>query len=291
MSGTSIADAYRTGGFAAVWPRIKRPVRDALILVGIGRAIYYFFVQGIRPWEFPGVDARAYWGIDLAHPYQVSGVGDLSTYLYSPAFAQLMAPFSNLPWEVFFVLWTSMNVALLVWLVKPYPWVVPMLILPIVYELCVGNIHFLLAACSVVGVTWAATWAFPVLTKITPGVGSLWLLFRGEWRKFATAVSVTVAIFAVSFVLNPTAWQEWFAFLTSSAGVAEWLPLRLAFAVVLLLVGARKGWAWTVAVAVWIAIPVVWVNAYVVLLGTIRLSRMKVEPVSGLHLPAILRRP
>ena len=45
------------------------------------------------------------------------------------------------------------------------------------------------------------------------------------------------------------------------------------------------------AVAVWIAIPVVWVNAYVVLLGTVRLSRMKVEPISVLHLPAILRRP
>jgi hypothetical protein len=132
-------------------------------------------------------------------------------------------------------------------------------------------------------------WAFPVLTKITPGVGSLWLLFRGDWRRFAIAVGTTLAIVAVSYLVNPVAWQEWFGFLTSSTGVAEWLPLRLVGAVALCLIGARKGWGWPVAVAMWIAIPVVWVNAWVVLLGVIRLSRMKFEPVSGLHRPAILR--
>jgi hypothetical protein len=275
VTAAEVALQSRDEQLRAIAQRIRRPLRDALILVGIGRALWYFFVQGIQPWTFPGVDARAYWGIDLAHPYQVSAVGQLSTYLYSPAFAQLMAPFSAIPWPVFFGLWTAINLALLVWLVKPWPWVVPMLILPIIYELCVGNIHFLLAAVTVVGVRWAVAWPFAFLTKITPGVGSLWFVGRGEWRRFAIAIGSTLAIVAVSYALDPTAWQDWIAFLTREPSVAEWLPLRVVAAAVIVLVGARKGWAWTIAVAAWLAIPVIWVNAWVVLLGTVRLARVK----------------
>jgi len=265
----------------AMLHRIRRPLRDALILVGIGRALYYYLVQGVYPWTFIGLDARAYWRIDLAHPYAASGVGEISTYLYSPAFAQVLAPFSLLPFEVFFALWTVMNIALLVWLVRPWPWVVPMLILPISYELLVGNIHFLLAAACVVGVRRAGTWSFPVLTKVTPGVAALWFLGRGRWRSFATAVGVTLVLAAVSFVLAPAAWSDWIAFLLSNPGVAQWLPVRLVAAALIVLVGARRGWAWTIAVAAWIAVPVVWVNAWVVLLGTIRLARVRVGKPGG----------
>jgi len=102
--------------------RLRRPLRDALVIVGLARALYYFFGQGIQPWTFWGLDARAYWRIDLAHPYAHSAPGEISAYLYSPAFAQLMAPLSNLPFELFFALWTAVNVALLVWLVRPWPW-------------------------------------------------------------------------------------------------------------------------------------------------------------------------
>ena len=171
------------------WPRYRRPVRDALVIVGLLRAFVFFVIQGEHPWEFWGVDARAYWGVDLAHPYTDSAVGELSNYLYSPAFAQLLAPFSALPFEVFFVLWTAVSVVILVWLVKPWPWVVPMLLLPIVYELCVGNIHFLLAAAFVVVLRAPAVWAFPLLTKITPGVGIVWHVVRGQWRALAIALA------------------------------------------------------------------------------------------------------
>jgi len=34
--------------------RFARPLRDALVVVGIGRAPWLFFVQGIRPWVFVG---------------------------------------------------------------------------------------------------------------------------------------------------------------------------------------------------------------------------------------------
>ena len=155
----------------ALLRRYARPVRDALILVGLARAAYYFFVQDIRPWTFIGLDARAYWGVDLAHPYVSSGLGEVSTYLYSPAFAQLMAPFSNLPFEVFLAGWMILLAAVFVWLVWPWPWAALILFLPVTYELFVGNVHFLIAAAIVVGFRAPAAWAFPVLTKITPAVG------------------------------------------------------------------------------------------------------------------------
>jgi hypothetical protein len=129
--------------------RHRRTVRDALIVIGLARAAYYYIVQAIHPWDVLGTDARAYWQIDLAHPYLHSGVGDLATYLYSPAFAQVMAPFSLLPWPVYLGAWTVLLVGVLAWLVKPWPWALLILFLPISYELFVGNIHLLIAAALV----------------------------------------------------------------------------------------------------------------------------------------------
>jgi Glycosyltransferase family 87 len=261
----------RRAAIAPALARLRRPLRDALILVGLARAFVYFVVQGIHPWEFAGVDARAYWGIDLGHPYASSMVGELSNYLYSPAFAQLLAPLSLLPFEVFFTLWTVVSLALFVWLVRPWPWAIPMLILPITYELFVGNIHFLLAAAFVVALRRPAAWAFPVLTKITPGVGALWFLVRLEWRAFVVAVGSTLAIVGVSFVLSPTAWTDWFSFLLASPGRTELLLPRLAIAAALVVFGARTNRPWVLPVAGWLALPVIWVNSWVILLAVIRL--------------------
>jgi hypothetical protein len=110
-----VSPADRAG---AVIARFSRPIRDGLILVGLARAAYYFFVQGIHPWTFPGVDARAYWQVDLAHSCFGSGIGGLSTYLYSPAFAQVMAPLSVLPFPVFNALWTASLIVVFAWLVR-----------------------------------------------------------------------------------------------------------------------------------------------------------------------------
>jgi hypothetical protein len=252
--------------------RFARPLRDGLVIVGIGRALWFFFVQGIRPWEFLGVDARAYWQIDLANPYTNSAVGELSTYLYSPAFAQLMAPFGALPFQVFFVLWTALSVVILAWLVRPWPWAVPILALPIIYELCVGNIHFLIAAAIVMSFRWPSTWAFPILTKVTPAVGVGWFMVRREWRALAIAAGTTGAIVAVSYALNPTAWADWFAFLLASPGRSQLLVFRLLLAAGLVALGAATGWRWLVPVAVWISLPIVWVNSWVILLAMIRLA-------------------
>ena len=265
----AIDRAFDRAGLALA--RFARPVRDGLILVGLGRAAYYFFVQGIQPWTFIGVDARAYWQVDLAHPYVGSGVGDVSTYLYSPAFAQLMAPFSLLPFPAFDALWTALLVVVCAWLIRPWPWAGLMLTLPITYELLVGNVHFLIAAAIVLGFRAPATWSFPILTKVTPGLGVLWFAVRREWRAVAPALGGTAAVVAVSFALAPSAWSDWFAFLLASSGRSDLLVPRTVIAAGLLVFGAATGRRWLVPVAVWMALPNVILNSWVILLAAIRL--------------------
>ena len=86
-------------------------------------------------------------------------------------------------------------------------------------------------------------------------------------------MAVTGAIVAISFVLQPGAWSDWIAFLLASTGRGDALMPRIAAGIVLVLFGAATGRAWLVPVAVWIALPVVWINAWVILLASIRLYR------------------
>lgn len=251
--------------------RNRRAIRDALVIAGIARAAFYFFVQGIRPWEFVGIDARAYWRVDLAHPYASSAVGEPSTYLYPPVFAQVLAPLSVLPFPVFFALWTAVLVALLVWLVRPWPWALAILSLPIIYELFVGNIHLLIAAVVALGFTRPALWAFPLLSKVTPGVGVVWFAARREWRPMAIAIGVTAIAVALSVIVSPNAWSEWLAFMIADQGKSEALPLRLAVAFLLVAFAGLTDRRWLVPVGVLIAFPVVWVETWVVLLAIIRI--------------------
>ncbi len=264
-----------------VLARFSRPVRDGLILVGLGRAAYYFFVQGIQPWTFIGVDARAYWQVNLAHPYIGSGVGDISTYLYSPAFAQVTAPLSLLPFPVFDALWTAVILVVAIWLVRPWPWAALILFLPLSYELLVGNVHFLIAAAIVFGFDAPSVWAFPLLTKVTPGVGVLWFAVRREWRALAIALGVTAVVAIGSVALASSAWSDWITFLLASPDRSQLLVPRTLVATVLVAFGAATGRRWLVPVAVWMAIPIVWVNSWVILLATIRL-RHRVEPATWL---------
>ena len=255
----------------ALLRRNRRALRDALILIGLIRASVYYVVQGIHPWTFVGIDARAYWRVDLAHPYASSGVGEHSTYLYSPAFAQFLAPLYVLPFEVFFLLWTVASIAVLYWLVRPWPWALLILILPWTYELFVGQVHLFIAAAIVLGFRWPSLWAFNILTKVTPGIGLLWFLARREWRPLAIALGTTAAIVTVSFALAPSAWFDWYAFLRGSTGSGELLYPRLAAAAAIVVAGALTGRRWAIPVAVWLAMPVVWIESWVILLAIIRL--------------------
>jgi hypothetical protein len=271
--------------------RNRRALRDALILIGLIRAAVYYIVQGIHPWTFVGIDARAYWRVDLAHPYASSGVGEYSTYLYSPAFAQSLSPLYVLPFEAFFILWTAASIVVLYWLVRPWPWALLILLLPWTYELFVGQVHLFIAAAIVLGFRWPSLWAFNILTKVTPGIGLLWFLVRREWRPLAIALGTTAAIVAVSFLLAPTAWFDWYAFLRGSTGSGELLYPRIAAAAVIVIAGALTGRRWTIPVAVWLALPVVWIESWVILLAIIRLREPALRPEPLALAPAAASEP
>jgi hypothetical protein len=51
---TTLQVTNRLGAIGTSASRFARPLRDALVVIGIGRAIPYFFVQGIRPGVFGG---------------------------------------------------------------------------------------------------------------------------------------------------------------------------------------------------------------------------------------------
>jgi hypothetical protein len=225
-----------------------------------------------------GVDAYTYWTADPASPYTSSAPGTAQAYFYSPAFAQLTAPIHLLPWTVFIALWTVLLTAALVWQAGLWT-AIALLLVPVFVDLTVGNIHLLLGAAIVLGFRWPWTWAFLLLTKVTPGVGVLWFAFRREWRNLAIALGVTLAIAAASFAYRPDLWRAWLDLLVAATGAPDWtsfvvpIPVwfRLPVAVALLFWGARTDRRWTVPVASCIALPVLWGNGFAMLVALIPL--------------------
>lgn len=69
-------------------------------------------------------------------------------------------------------------------------------------ELIFGNIHLLLAAMTVLGPRYPALWSFGLLTKVTPGIGILWFIARGEWRQVLIVVLTTLALVLGSVIIG-----------------------------------------------------------------------------------------
>jgi hypothetical protein len=208
-----------------------------------------------------GQDSHAYWLAAQAELVYSRPAGMLDAYLYSPVFLTLIKPLTWLPWPVFLAAWTLLLLAIVVWLVRPLSrrWAIPLAVccLP---EVLVSNIFLLLALAAVVGMRWPAAWAFPILTKVTMGVGMLWYAARGEWWSLIKGIGVTVLIVSVAYAVDPPSWQAWLHFLFSNRdGTKDGLPLfvlRCLGAVVLVVVGARLNWAWLLAPAMLLASPV-----------------------------------
>jgi hypothetical protein len=200
-------------------------------------------------------------------------------YVYSPAFLQVIAPLKALSWTAFVAAWTALLLGAVLFLTGPRLLWVGVLVAAI--ELIGGNISLFLAIAIVLGFRWPATWAFVILTKVTPGVGLLWFALRREWRNLAIALVATAAVATASAVFMPLAWQEWLRVLASSAGrdgtwaavpVALWL--RLPLAVALVAWGARTDRRWTVPVASMLALPALWYGSLSMLLALIALPRI-----------------
>ena len=266
-----------------------RLLRDGFVILSIVFVGLRLF--SIEPWA-DSVDAYAYWTTRTGDYYAAADTGRIGAYLYSPAFAQLIAPLTWLPLNIFTALWTAMNCAAVWYLLRK--WSLPsLLFLPIPFEIISGNVHLFYAVAIVIGFRWSASWALMFITKVTPGIGVLWFAVRREWRSLAFALGVTGAIVAVSYALNPAAWQQWIALLqadlTTGAGQAAidtpgWylaIPLlpRLVVAAAILVVSGLTDRRWLVPVAVLVALPVLWLNGLAILAAVVPLWRMQPDPV------------
>jgi Glycosyltransferase family 87 len=207
-----------------------------------------------------GMDAHAYWRVAQGGLMYDKAPGQMDAYLYSPAFAAAIWPLAMLPWPLFLAVWISLETAALVWLLKPLRarWSIP-LFLFCIPEVVIGNVYLLLAATAVAGLRKPALWAFPILTKITPGIGLLWFAIRGEWRRFLQAAAATTLLAFASYLIMPSQWHQWIGFLLGhSKGARDGgvgFGLRCLLAVALVAFGARTNRPWLIAPAMVLSSP------------------------------------
>jgi hypothetical protein len=243
-------------------PRIHwRPLLNAFAVVFL-----FVFWRHLLSFQGDAVDAHAYWLTDLSNLYRIGDAGELDAYLYAPPFAQLIAPLTALPFELFWALWMAASIGALVWLVGPVVAALLMFLVPWQQDVLTDNIHLMMTVAVVAGFRYPAAWSFVLLTKITPGVGLLWFVVRREWRQLAIALGGAAAIALVSFVIAPALWFDWLGMLTANASApydGRWaipVPLlaRLPIAAVIVALGAWRGWRWTVPLAAMLALPILW---------------------------------
>ena len=193
------------------------------LIAGISLAIgIAYAVAHITP-----VDTDMYWRAGQSvHYYGTVWAADAnSLYVYPPPLAQVIGLLTPIGWPAFVVGWTVF-VFLGFW-ASTRSWSLLVLGLtagaavlwgidsglarPLLLAM-IGNVQPLLAAAVVIGFRWPAAWAFIILTKIAPGIGLLWFVFRREWRNLGIALGATALIAGVSFVLAPAQWADFFAF-------------------------------------------------------------------------------
>jgi hypothetical protein len=253
--------------------------RNARRLLTIAGALWLLAViTGVLPYNLHPNDSHAYWAVDPANPYGGAQLGSEDAFLYSPAIAQLLAPFTLLPFEVFRIGYGIVSLGALVAAGAAYTIVVP----GVVEDLVRGNIHVLLAAVMIVGFRYPGAWSFVLLTKVTPGIGLLWFAIRREWRALAQVTAVTLAVVVVSVLIGGIGlWEDWIRLLASNAGTSrtyEYLffafppfGVRLPFALGVIVWGAATGRRWTVPIAAFLALPVIWPSGFALLAAVLPL--------------------
>ena len=217
------------------------------------------------------VDAWDFW-VDPARPYATE---DIHHYLYSPAFAQAMAPLHLAGFDAFVAALRAVELACAFFLAAP-ALIVALFLPPVAAEINAANINLVIAAAIVLGFRWPVFWAFVLLTKPTMGIGLVWFAMRREWRALGVVIVAVVAIAAVSFVINPPAWGDYLGTLARANPTPGWpfpwpIWIRLVVALPLVIWGARSGRPWAVALASMLAAPRLYFQSPVMLLGLVPL--------------------
>jgi hypothetical protein len=263
---------------AVLRPEGRRLLRSiAVVLTVVGGAWAVAFAVAAASDQFV-YDAHAYWAVDPRTAYLLPE-GSADAMLYAPPVMLAFSLFGHIPWPVFATVW-SVLIALAITLMAG-PFSLPaMLTNPVASEVTLGNIHAFLGLAVIAGFRKPAVWAFVVLTKVTPGIGLLWFVFRREWRNLGIALAATAILVIPTLVLAPELWIRWVQALVAAAQdrqhtsglLAVPLVVRLAIAVVLLWIGARQDQAWVVPIAVTLSLPVLWDHALVLGLASIWLA-------------------
>jgi hypothetical protein len=251
--------------YAPLWPYLRWGLfaLGLLFIVGVFAGVipYRFMVQE---------DARNYWeGLAYTDPH----------YRYSPAFLWLTAPLRLLPFEAFAVVWAALHVAAVIWL---GPW---LMAFPFVADdIIAGNINTFLAVGVVLAVKGHAwSWAFPLLTKVTPGVGVLYHVGRREWGAVFMAGAVTLSIVAIGGAIDPMLWMGWVDSLRAGTenyatiDVLAPLPVRIAIGAALCLAASK--WVWLLPVGMIVAMPGLWPSSFALLAAIPLLLKAERVPV------------
>lgn len=272
-AGGDLRRAATTGVLVGAW--------IAAVWVAVNATVYYVTGDGV------GMDAHAYWLAGrLEHPYGPAPEAR-DAFLYSPLFAQVMRPFSWLPWVGFCAGAMAVEAVAYLWLAAPlaWRWRIPVL-LCCVPEWLIGNIYPLLAVALVLGLARPWPWAFPALTKITPAVvGPVWFAARREWRLLFGALLTLGLLCAASFALDPHLWIEWVIFLADHGGERGIsYPVRVLLAVGLTVYAGRADKPWILAFTYYLAMPLagLGLQSMVTIVAVVRIAaRRGAAPVSA----------
>lgn len=277
--------ASLTASLVDVWR--DRRVRIALSGIAIAYLVVRWYLLLTTDDPLLAADAFTYWSAPYDNPYPGPQLGLPGAYLYPPPFIQVLAPLRLLPWEAFHAVWAAVGFGALIFLVGPIGGALAITLLPFVYrDLLVGNIHLMLGAAIVLGIIHSAAWAFPILTKVTPGIGLLWFAGKRDWKSVAIGLAVVAAITLASFGLAPSLWFEWVDRLRGDSARAgdvyvALIGVRLALAAAIVLYAGWRGHAWLVPVAVVLALPILWPDSLAILLACFPLAVRRARP----HIP------
>lgn len=264
-------------------PAVEERVRQRLgldLFIVVAAVVVFLRLFNVSPWTPWVLDMHTYWATGAGVSYVDSNPYVIGAYLYAPAFAQAIAPITLLPWPWFAALWTAAIAATLIWLAGRWSFPVLLFTGAVALELYLGQIDVFIAAAVVIGFRYPAVWAFPLLTKVAPGVGLLWFAVRREWRNLGIAVAATLAVAAASAVFMPQLWHDWYDLLRRSVtdrqvveGAYLAIPVwaRLPFAIGIIVWGARTDRHWTVPIGILLAMPILWINVFTLLLAVIPL--------------------
>jgi hypothetical protein len=196
-----------------------------LVVAAIGAVL--LVVVASTSWG-TGSDELAYWraaqrlvaGQPLYDPAAVPNTP--YAYWNPPPLAQALAPLTGLlsP-EAFTAIWTALLLVCLWWLGGRSVVVGLALVafLPVAVELRTRNLHLVLAVLVVLALrrSWIF-WVPATALKISPVLGGLFLLAAGRIREAVLMGVVGGVVLAVSVVLAPGAWSDFFAVVGGRAG-------------------------------------------------------------------------